>query len=41
MLIFCFLINFLDLVIGAVAVLTFFRGDGIGVGGETGTATRL
>ena len=42
MLIFCFLINCLELVNGAVAVLTLlFRGDGMEVGGETGTATRL
>ena len=40
MLIFCFLIKFLDLSRGAVAVLTFCCW-GAGGGGETGTATRL
>ena len=39
-LIFCFLIKFLDLSMGAVAVLTFCCW-GAGGGGETGTATRL
>ena len=39
MLIFGFLIKFLDLSRGAVAVLTLFLGAGIG--GETGTATRF